>query len=265
MTYNLIKLNNGRNCLRYIIRAFNIKEIYIPYYICPVLRNAVYREACKINFYHIDEKFFPLYDLPKYAYILYPNYLGVCSSIVKELVNKYPNLIVDNAHSFFSEPCGLASFNSIRKFFPNIRNGAFLYLKKYTDFNFPKDEFEYEFKSLSEEKIIKNEYFIDTQEIKLMSDCTFAYFSSLDLVYEKNMARKRFDDLSSEFSKFNELKISLSDCDVPYKYPLLIKNKSLFEEVLCSLQKSGISPLRLWQKLPASYPESIFYNHLIVI
>lgn len=265
MIYNLVKLNSARNCLRYIIQTFGIKEIYLPFYICPTLRNVAYKEGCKIKFYHIDERFYPIHDFPKNAYILYPNYFGVCSFIIKELANKYDNLIVDNAHSFFSEPCGLASFNSIRKFFPNIRNGAFLYLKKYTDFNFPKDEFEYEFKSLSEEKIIKNEYFIDTQEIKLMSDCTFSYFTSLDLVYEKNMARKRFDDLSFKYSSLNELKFLLTDSDIPYRYPLLIKDEKLFKEVLSSLLKNGIVPLRLWQKLPSSYPENIFFTNLLVI
>lgn len=264
MTYNLIKLNNGRNCLRYIIRAFNIKEIYIPYYICPVLRNAVYREACKINFYHIDEKFFPLYDLPKYAYILYPNYLGVCSSIVKELVNKYPNLIVDNAHSFFSEPCGLASFNSIRKFFPNIRNGAFLYVQKNLDFNFSKDEFEYDDKPLSEVEIIKNEYFLVSQNIKIMSDCTFSYFSSLDLNSEKKELRKSFEDYYFQFSSINKLNIKIKNDDIPYKYPLLIEEK-LLSDVLLYLRQRGVVPFRMWHKLPDKFPESIFYKSLLVL
>lgn len=265
MTYKIIKLNSARNCFHYIIKAFGINEIYLPFYICPVLRNTARKSGCKMNFYHIDENFYPIYDFPKDAYVLYLNYFGVCSSIVKELANKHDNLIIDNAHSFFSEPSGLASFNSIRKFFPNIRNGAFLYTQKNIDFSFPNDEFEYEVKPLSEVAIIKNEYFIDTQEIKIMSNCTFSYFSSLDLTFEKNRKRKFFEDLSSKYSKYNELKITISEYDVPYRYPLLIKDKTLFNDVLFSLFKNGNSPLRLWQKLPASYPESIFYNHLIVI
>lgn len=265
MTYKIVKLNSARNCLKYIIKAFAIKEIYLPFYICPVLRTIAYSEGCKINFYHINQNFYPISDFPKDAYILYPNYFGICSSIVKELSNTYNNLIVDNAHSFFSSPSGLATFNSVRKFFPYIRNGAFLYTNNIIDYNFPKDEFDYKFRTLNEEEIIKNEYYIDSQDIKNMSDCSFSYISSVDLELEKNKLRKSFNDLSIKYSNINELKINLSVDDVPYKYPLLIKDKTLFDEVLCSLIKNGIFPLRLWQKLPKKYEESIFYNNLIVI
>ena len=55
MTKNLIKLNTARNCLRYIIRAYGIEEIYVPYYICPTIKSAIRKEKAKINFYHVDK------------------------------------------------------------------------------------------------------------------------------------------------------------------------------------------------------------------
>ena len=79
MSYSLIKLNSARNCLRYIVRAFKIKEIYIPYYICPAIRLSLSKENCKIHYYHIDDKFFPDCEFKENAYILYPNYFGVCN------------------------------------------------------------------------------------------------------------------------------------------------------------------------------------------
>ena len=265
MSYNFIPLNSARNCFRYIIRTFGIKEIYIPYYICPIIRNSAFKEGCAINFYHIDEKFNPLITFPKDAYILYPNYFGVCSSIVKDLASLYENLIVDNAHSFFSEPCGLASFNSVRKFFPNIRNGAFLYSTKLLDMDLKKDEFYYENTSLNDTEIIKNEYLIDSKEIMQISDCSFSYFQVLNLDLEKNRIRKRFDDFSLEFSSINQLDFIAENKDVPYKYPLLINDENLLKEVILLLKKRDIYPLRLWQKMPNDYPDSIFYNNLLVI
>ena len=261
--YKILSLNSARNCFRYIIKAFDIKEIYIPYYICSTIRNLAFKEGCKINYYHIDKNFNPICDFPKEAYILYPNYFGVCSSIVKELATKYKNLIVDNAHSFFNEPCGLTSFNSIRKFFPNIRNGSFLYSTKLLDTDLKKDEFYYENTCLNDAEIIKNEYLTDSTEIMQISDCSFSYFSSLK--FEKNRIRKRFDDFSLEFSSINQLDFIIENKDVPYKYPLLINDENILKEVILSLKERDISPLRLWQKMPNDYPESIFYNNLLVI
>ena len=80
----LVYLNSARNCFRYIMKAFKIKEIYIPYYLCSCLRHIAFAEGCKINFYHINLDFSPASTFPKNAYILYPNYFGVCSKIVKK-------------------------------------------------------------------------------------------------------------------------------------------------------------------------------------
>ena len=74
-----IYLNTGRNCLIFIIRAYGIKEIYIPYYYCPSVRLAISKENCKIKFYHIDKNFKCIEKLPKEAYIVYPDYFGICA------------------------------------------------------------------------------------------------------------------------------------------------------------------------------------------
>ena len=112
-----IALNSARNCLRYIIRAYNITEIYVPYYTCNVVWQAIRSEGCKIKFYHIDDKFMPVQEFQKEDFVLYSNYFGVCAGNVKILSEKYPNLIVDNAQAFYMPSLGLASFNSPRKFF----------------------------------------------------------------------------------------------------------------------------------------------------
>ena len=185
MDYKLVKLNTARNALRYIIRAFSISELYVPYYICPAIRNAVKKEHCKIIYYHIDTNFRIVDDLPLCAYILYPDYFGVCSHLVDEYSNKYKNLIVDNAHSFFSSPKGIASFSSLRKFFPTLRDGSFLYTKKVIDNFLQKDEFKYYPEKIETSEFIKNERRLDNQEIYTISDSTFEAYSEIDLEQEK--------------------------------------------------------------------------------
>ena len=123
----MLKFDFARNALRYLIREYKIREIFIPYYLCEVIRHAVFAENCKPIFYHIDDNFMPSESFPTNSYILYPNYFGICDKNVKKLVKSYPKLIVDNAHAFYAKPKGFASFNSAKKFLP-VKEGAYLWI-----------------------------------------------------------------------------------------------------------------------------------------
>lgn len=123
------QFDSARNALRYLIREYKIKEIYLPYYLCDVIRHAVFAEGCKPLFYHIDDNFMPEREFPEDSYILYPDYFGICDKNVERLVKIYPKLIVDNAHAYYAEPKGFASFNSLKKFLP-VESGAELFIGK---------------------------------------------------------------------------------------------------------------------------------------
>lgn len=126
---NMKQFDSARNALRYLIREYKIKEIYLPYYLCDVIRHAVFAEGCKPLFYHIDDNFMPVRKFPEDSYILYPDYFGICDKNVERLVKIYPKLIVDNAHAYYAEPKGFASFNSLKKFLP-VESGAELFIGK---------------------------------------------------------------------------------------------------------------------------------------
>lgn len=257
MEYNLIKLNTARNALKYVINAFDIKELYVPYYICPTIRTAVNKENCKIIYYHIGEDFHPLQKFCNNAYILYPNYFGICSSIVEELSKQYKNLIVDNAHSYYSQPKGIASFNSLRKFFPMLRDGSFLYTKKLSNINIQKDEFEYIPKILSYEELCKNEYRLDYEEIKYISDTTLNSIPN--------------DEREARLEKFYYWQkrlngnIKLNPNDVPFVYPYLAKSREEANKIVEELKSENITIFRYWNNMPDSYPEKVFYTNLVAI
>jgi len=122
-----MKFNYARDALEYLIQKFKIKEMYIPYYLCDVIRHTVYKCGCKPLYYHIDDNFFPAIDFPESAYILYPNYFGICDKNVEKLVKIYPKIIVDNAHALYFDCVGFACFNSYRKFLP-VQSGADLWI-----------------------------------------------------------------------------------------------------------------------------------------
>lgn len=111
-----LRFDLGRDALAFIVRKYGIKELHIPYYLCDVIRHTIVKEDCKPIFYHIDDSFYPDIVFKEQAYILYPNYWGVCKNNVNKLSKKYKNLIVDNAHAYYEPHIGLASFNAGHKF-----------------------------------------------------------------------------------------------------------------------------------------------------
>jgi len=261
MVRNLLKMNLARNCLRYIIKAYNIKTLYTPYYICPSVIASIRKENCYIKFYHIGKNFYPQKDFNKNDFILYPNYFGICAKQVFELSKRYKNLIADNAHNFYMKDCGLASFSSLRKFF-NLKDGAFLYISKTIDTKFDKDAYFYEkFDYLTYEEMKLNEIRLDKEPIKLISKHTEKYFSEIDTEKEKQIRLNKFSQLHEKYKNLNELKFSLSEYDVPFVYPYLTHNSNEVKK----LEKEGYTLLRYWNYLPENFPEHLFYNYLIPI
>lgn len=123
-----MKFRYARDAFGYLIQKYEIKEVFMPYYLCDVMRHAAVTHGAKPVFYHIDDGFLPVQDFPHDAYVLYPNYFGICAKNVEKLAKLYPKLIVDNAHAYFEKPSGFACFNSAKKFLP-VKEGANLWIK----------------------------------------------------------------------------------------------------------------------------------------
>ena len=123
-----MKFRYARDAFGYLIQKYEIKEVFMPYYLCDVMRHTAVTHGAKPVFYHIDDDFLPVQDFPRDAYVLYSNYFGICAKNVEKLAKLYPKLIVDNAHAYFEKPSGFACFNSAKKFLP-VKEGANLWIK----------------------------------------------------------------------------------------------------------------------------------------
>lgn len=123
-----MKFRYARDAFGYLIQKYEIKEVFMPYYLCDVMRHTAITHGAKPVFYHIDDGFLPVQKFPLDAYVLYPNYFGICAKNVEKLAKLYPKLIVDNAHAYFEKPSGFACFNSAKKFLP-VKEGANLWIK----------------------------------------------------------------------------------------------------------------------------------------
>lgn len=223
--YKKLKFDLARNSLRYLIQEFGINEIYIPYYLCDVIRHTIREEKCKPVFYHIDDNFYPAQDFPKYSYILYPNYFGICGENVNKLEKFYPKLIVDNAHAFYLPPQGFACFNAKHKFKP-VDSASYLYIK---------------IEDNNSENIYSN----------------YIYPCPPERI-------KEFERLHEKYGCINNLNIHLPIIS-PFVYPFLASSDKEADKLATELTKEGKIIYRYWNSLPHNYNEYKFYRRLVPI
>lgn len=260
---DVIKLNLARNCLKYLIQVYAIRRIYLPYYTCPVVWNSAREENCEVKFYHIGKDFLPTEKFEENDFILYTNYFGINSKNCKILAKKYPNLIVDNSHSFFCKPLGLASFNSLRKFF-NVQNGAYLFTSKQLGQVFDVDKIELQPVSMQKnyEKFLKNELFLDSQkQIKAISPKVEKMMNDIDFEAESIKRVRIFKQYEKVLKNFNNIQLDLNSGDIPYCYPFS-PNSEIIKRKLWS---KNLVLLQLWKNFPKSFIESEFLNDTIAL
>lgn len=259
---NKILLNSARNCLKYILRAYKIPKIHLPYYICPVVRQAIREENVKMEFYHIDKFFMPKKNFAEDEYILYPNYFGLCDEQSEILSKKNKNLILDNAHAFFAPQKGLASFSSPRKFF-NVNDGGILEINTKISENFAQDEDRtLEIKDF--DSFCKNELSIDDNPIKFMSEKTKNSLKNINFDEKISKNRKIFSKIDQKLKKTNILNLHLLKNSTPMCYPFLTEDFEEEEKIAKMLEKEGIYLIKYGSNLPETYPEFEFTKILMI-
>ena len=258
-----ILLNSARNCLRYLTRVFGIREISIPYYICPVIWQELRRENVKINFYHINKDFLPAKDFQEDEFILYPNYFGICDRQNALLALKYKNLISDNAHAFFAEPRGFGAFYSPRKFL-KVNDGGILFCKEHKELILERDKDR--IADTSEyENFVKNELSVDNQEVKRMSFQTENYLKDGSFLEEKMQRLKFFGEIGAVLNKYNKIVINLSEKDIPMVYPFLAEDIDFADKIAQVLIKRGLRIIEFGAKIDNIFSEYSFRQKILPV
>lgn len=242
--YKILKLNCARSALLYLMEAKQIKEIYIPHYICKTVIDALVSRNIKIYYYYLDDDFLPKsLQLDDNQYLLWVNYFGINSFKIKILEKKYKNLIVDSTQAFFSKPIGNVDFiYSCRKFF-GVPDGAYLIGKEINNINLNNDssykKIEFLAKNIeygsneSYSLYLENEDIFASNRILKMSILTEMLLKTVNYENIKNKRTKNFQYLHSKLKDINELKnLELFSDDVPLIYPLLISNNDLRQYLL---------------------------------
>jgi hypothetical protein len=241
---HLLKLNTGRNCLEYLIRAGDFKKIYLPKFSCKVLLEPIKKLSVEYEYYSIDQNLNPvLTKLPKVdEVLLYINYFGIKDDAVKELSLQIENLIVDNSQAFFSDGIsGLGTFYSARKFF-GVPDGAYLLsqlvLEEELKRDYSWDRMSHLLKRLElgaesgYSDFQENSLKLSEQPILQMSELSKFLLSHIDYSKVKQKREENFRYLHQKLSDVNQFDFSDLLVNGPMVYPLYVENEDLRKELI---------------------------------
>jgi len=264
-----IRLNTGRNCLEYILRACGYRKVYIPYYTCDVVLEPFQKLGVSYEYYHVNIRL-ELRDeivLKAGEALLYTNYYGLKQRYTEQLAQKYGDcLIVDNTQAFYANPIeGIDTFYTCRKFF-GVPDGAYLYTDKLLDVELEQD--------LSFERVLSLTKRIDLspeagyqdfhnvskslvgQPIKRMSKLTQRLMQGIDYESVTQIRRDNYQMLHEALGKENNLELPLEDDAVPMVYPYLVPVKGLREKLI----ENKTFVARYWPNvLECTTPDDIDY------
>lgn len=249
-----IALNCGRNALAYLCEANEIKKIYLPYFLCSSISNLCKRIGVEYEYYHINEKFEPLFErtLGKNEWLYIVNFYGqLNNNYISAWKQNYSRIIVDNAQSYFQLPVGnVDTLYTCRKYF-GVSDGAFLYTDKKINRDIMQDEsfermhfllgrYERNANEFYREYVANNKIFA-TEPVKRMSRLTSNLLHGIDYDMIAKRRQNNFDYVNAEFENINEL--TLRSLYGAFMYPLLIQNGSVVRKIL---QKEKIYIPTLW-------------------
>ena len=253
-----IRLNTGRNCLEYVLRARGYKKVYVPYYTCEAVMEPIIKLSISFEYYHVDIhlEIRDRFTLKADEALLYTNYFGMKQRYVEQLAEKVgARLIVDNTQAFYAKPIpGIDTFYTCRKFF-GVADGAYLYTDKMLDEEIEQD-YSYDRMAhllkridLSAEEgyadFRRVDDGLDNQPVRRMSKLTQRIMQSIDYEVAARRRRENYQMLHEALGGENNLELPLDDDAVPMVYPYLAPVKGLREKLI----ENKIFVARYWPNM----------------
>lgn len=240
-----IRLNTGRNCLEYILRARNYNKVYIPYYTCEVILEPFKKVGITYQFYHINLQLeiADKIELKNDEALLYTNYFGLKQHYAESLAKEYgTKLIIDNTQAFYAKPIrGIDTFYTCRKFF-GVPDGAYLYTNERLKEDFEQDVSFERMTSLTKRMDLGAEAgYADFREIsrslvgqsiKRMSNLTHKLMQSIDYECVARQRRSNYLHLHAALKDKNDLDLSLEEKTVPMVYPFMNQKEGFREKLI---------------------------------
>lgn len=232
---DFVTLNTARNALVYLSKVRKFDKVYIPYFLCESVSQVCEREQIKYDYYHINPDFTPSFDrkLGEGEYLYIVNYYGQFTETkVKELKQKYTNIIMDNVQAFFEKPVqAVDTIYSCRKFF-GVPDGAYLStdaprIELQQDVSMERmrhilGRYESEFASEYYQSFKDNDDFFVELPLMSMSKLTHNLLRGVDYDYIKSKRDENWKLLHDRLCEKNDLTLVIPNA--PYMYPFYCEN-----------------------------------------
>ena len=256
----LLRFNSGRNALKVLLHSVDANKIFVPYFICQVVIDAIKEFPIEIEYYEIDDNFeidFGKKIIPMDAWVIYVNYFGIKQEYIKSL--SFANLIIDNSQAFFSKPIpSNHTFYSPRKFL-GVPDGGYLSTSVEIKSNYPQDNSNERFShllkrvELGPEKayldFLKNEDLISEMKVLKMSKLTSKILNSVCTDTIINRRKENYKIYDSLLREHNICQLSIHENDVPLGYVFISIEKNL----RLNLLKNKIYIPTYWQGLEVKF------------
>ncbi len=267
---------SARSALYALLVTVRPARIWVPYYVCTAVNDAVKAAGVSIVNYELEKNFAPEASVVvgDNDLILLVNYFGLFSEMVDQQLCRFnrSQVVVDCSQAFFDQKFDcLASIYSPRKFLPVPDGGGIVYggqLPKLSGSNLTSirryqcllgrvaDEPE-----VSRESYLASEHSFDDISLREMSVFTSKLIKSIDASYIAAKRRENYMTLCS-LNKLNELAIALNDA-VPLCYVFVTDNAAELRQYLT--RKRVLTP-KFWPDvMPVGSVEKMMDSRAIFI
>lgn len=268
--YSVLSLNNGRTAIWYAMKQMNVKKVVLPLFYCPTVIDML-KEDYEIDFYRLNDNFLPEIDdtiLGKQVAVILVNFYGVLEQALKPFIQKYKNIIIDNAHAFFSEPVigdNIYNVYSCRKFI-GVADGAYVVAKSFNEIVDLDTEISYErylhlLKSIEFQTSdaydlnLMNERYVGSTR-KHMSKLTKKILSSVDYEEVKHKRISNFNILHSNLHSYQRFE------NIPKNIPAYCYPLYLSQDIRDKLIARKIWVPTMWRELIIKDLENSYeYNY----
>lgn len=259
--FDVLDFNTGRSAIYAAVLDMGAKRVWLPYYLCPTVRDFLVERDVNIVEYHIDGLFQPLIDHSSVRsddVVVWTNWLGAVPSSSKDNVLARFNgrLIIDNCHACFEPPVrGAYNVFALRKVV-GLPHGAFLVADSLRmtvkDMKYETIEDGVSFLELSTvagSDAAYHSYQTNSHKIgstfRRMHPIVRAAYAGVDWESIKRIRRKNVEVLRKELS------VSLSapwfdlDAGLPIWFPLYVEDEGLRERLI----ERRVWVPRLWKRI----------------
>ena len=251
---DLIAVNSARNALLYILKAREIRKLFIPSYLCDSISELCEREGYSYEYYSISENFQPEFNQQLQAgeYLYIVNYFGQISN--EQVIwwkKRYKNVIIDNVQAFYQKPVeGVDTLYSCRKFF-GVPDGGYVATEARLTEDISMDVSMERMKhilgryegeaSLYYEDFAQNDERFYAIPLRKMSRLTHNILGAVDYEGVRRRREENYIFLHNHLKFKNPLKINVPVG--PYAYPFFCQNGM---QVKKSLAEKKIYIATLW-------------------